>query len=210
MWSALCLKGGVSKTSLVQCLAVEALKEGMRTAIVDLDPQQSCYRWGQARTKKGIPVPAVVTLGGRSLQAVLADLQKQGAAVVLIDTPPVATPEINAALEVSQAAILVSRPNPMDLDALAVTWQIVQRFPKVRSAAILTQAPPGGRAKALGLAMGRLKKMGITTCPMALSYTLSYPYAQAESLTVQEREPSSKPRAELAEVWSWLKRSEVI
>jgi hypothetical protein len=34
-----------------------------------------------------------------------------------------------------------------------------------------------------------------------LTNTLSYPYAQAEALTVQEREPTSKPRAEIAEVW---------
>lgn len=42
-----------------------------------------------------------------------------------------------------------------------------------------------------------------------LTYTLSYPYAQAEALTVQEREPTSKARAEVAEVWSWMKREKI-
>ena len=47
-----------------------------------------------------------------------------------------------------------------------------------------------------------LEELGIPHCPTPLSYTLSYPYAQAEALAVQEREPTSKARAEVAEVWS--------
>ena len=39
-----------------------------------------------------------------------------------------------------------------------------------------------------------------------LTYTLSFAYAQAEALAVQEREPTSEARAEIAEVWSWLRR----
>ncbi len=98
----------------------------------------------------------------------------------------------------------------MDLEALLETWAITQRLKKPASA-VITQAPPAAqRARALKLALGRLDKVGIPTCPGSLSYTLSYPYAQAEALTVQEREPSSKARAELAEVWAWLKRTGVI
>ena len=210
VWAICAQKGGVGKTTLAQCLAVENLKEGARTAIVDLDPQRSCHKWGTARAKRGIPVPAVVAPDGRRLQEVIADLNKQGAAVVIVDTPPLVTPELNAALEVADSALMVTRPPPMDLDALADTWGIVRQIKRLRSATIVTQAPPGNRAKALGLAMARLEKLGITTCPTPLSYTLSYPYAQAEALGLQEREPTSKPRAELAEVWGWLKRTDVI
>jgi hypothetical protein len=82
---------------------------------------------------------------------------------------------------------------------------------KKPAATIFTQAPPGNRARALTLAQGRLEELGIPACPTPLSYTLSYPYAQAEALAVQEREPTSKARAskaraEVAEVWGWLKR----
>lgn len=210
VWAVCARKGGVGKTSIAQSLAIESLKEGRRTAIVDLDPQVSCGKWGAARVKKGIPVPAVLTPEGKGVRAVVDALQRQGADVVIIDTPPLVTPELNAALEVSAAAILVTRPNPMDLDALIGTWEIVKALKHLRAATIITQAPPGGRARALGLAMERLERLGISTCPTALTYTLSYPYAQAEALTVQEREPSSKPRAELAEVWGWLKRTGVI
>jgi chromosome partitioning protein len=203
-------KGGVGKTTLAQCLAVEGLKAGRRVAIVDMDPQQSVARWGARRASKGIPAPAVVTAGEKPVKDVVAELKGQGAALIIIDTPPLVSPQLNAALEVATAVVLVTRPNPMDLDALMETFAIVQRLRRA-STAIITQAPPAAqRARALALTRDRLEKAGIRCCPNALTYTLSYPYAQAEALALQEREPTSKARAELAEVWGWLQRMEVI
>lgn len=203
-------KGGVGKSTLAQCLAVEALKEGRRAAIIDMDPQQSVAKWGTRRSNNGILVPAVLAAAERPVKALVKELEKQGAALVVIDTPPLVTPQLNAALEAAAAVILVTRPNPMDLEAMLETWAITQRLKKPASA-VITQAPPAAqRTHALKLSMARLAKLGIPTCPNVLSYTLSYPYAQAEALTVQEREPSGKARAELAEVWAWLKRTGVI
>ena len=203
-------KGGVGKSTLAQCLAIEGLKEGRRTAIIDMDPQHSVAKWGTRRVTKGIPVPAVVSAGEKSVRAIVTDLVAQGAVLVIIDTPPLVTPQLNAALEASTGVVLVTRPNPMDLDALLETWAIVQRLQKP-AAAVITQAPPAAqRARAMTLTRGLLEKAGIQTCPTALTYTLSYPYAQAEALALQEREPTSKARAELAETWSWLKRTGIL
>ena len=201
-------KGGVGKTTVTQCLAVEALRQGMATAIIDADPQRSATEWGEQRAAADIDAPTVVPLGSKSLATVIADLKKRGAVFVVIDTPPHSAPAINAALDVSTGAVMVTRPNPMDIRALEATWGIVSRMKKP-SAAIFTQTPPGTRARALSLAKGRLDELGIPTCPAPLSYTLSFPYAQAEALAVQEREPTSKARAEIAEVWSWLRRSSI-
>jgi chromosome partitioning protein len=204
-------KGGVGKSTLAQCLAIEGLKEGRRTAIIDMDPQQSVVRWGARRIAKGIPVPAVVaTTGEKPVKAIVAELTEQGAVLVIVDTPPLVTPQLNAALEVATGAVLVTRPNPMDLDALLETWAIVQLLQKP-AAAVIMQAPPAAqRARAMTLTRGRLEKAGIRTCPDALTYTLSYPYAQAEALALQEREPTSRARAELAEAWGWLKRTGIL
>lgn len=203
-------KGGVGKTTLSQCLAVEALKEGRRAAIIDADPQQSVARWGARRTANGIPVPTVVAAAERPVRDVVRALQEQGAAVAFIDTPPLVTPQLNAALEAADGVVLVTRPNPMDLEALLETWAIVRRLDR-KAGAVITQAPPAAqRTHALRLSMARLERLGIPACPSALSYTLSYPYAQAAALAVQEREPTGRARAELAEVWAWLKRVGVL
>jgi chromosome partitioning protein len=199
-------KGGVGKTTFTQCLAVEALRQGLAAAIIDTDPQKSAAEWGSQREQAKIEAPAVIAIGSRSLRMVVKELQERGATFIVIDTPPHSAPAINAALEVSTAAALVTRPNPMDIRALEATWAIVGRLRKP-AATIFTQAPPGTRARALALAQGRLKELGIPTCPTPLSYTLSYPYAQAEALAVQEREPTSRARAEVAEVWGWMRRA---
>jgi chromosome partitioning protein len=194
-------KGGVGKTTVSQCLAVEALRQGLATALIDADPQRSATEWGEQRNAAGIDAPSVIPLGSKSLSSVIADLKKRGAAFVVIDTPPHSAPAINAALGVSTGAVMVTR-------ALEATWAIVSRMNKP-SAVVFTQTPPGTRAKALMLAKGRLDELRIPNCPTPLTYTLSFPYAQAEALAVQEREPTSKARAEIAEVWSWLRRSSI-
>src|SRR5215212_9655818 len=199
-------KGGVGKTTVSQCLAVEALRQGLAAAIIDTDPQKSAAEWGSQREQQQIDAPAVLPLGSRPLRQVAKELEGRGAGFIVIDTPPHSAPAINAALEVSTAAVMVTRPNPMDIRALEATWAIVKLM-KRPAATVFTQTPPGTRARALILALGRVTELGIPHCPTPLSYTLSYPYAQAEALAVQEREPTSKARAEIAEVWSWLKRN---
>ena len=73
-------KGGVGKTTLTQCLAVEALRQGMAAAIIDTDPQRSAGEWGSQREQAGIDAPAVLPLGSRPLRSVIKDLENQGAA----------------------------------------------------------------------------------------------------------------------------------
>ncbi len=202
-------KGGVGKTTIAQCLAVEALRQGVAAAILDSDPQGSAADWGEQRGAADLDAPTVIALGSQRLLGVIGELRKRGAGMVFIDTPPHSAPAINAALDVSSASIMVTRPNPMDLRALEATWAIVSRMKKP-SAAVFTQAPPGSRARALGLAQGRLQELKMPYCTTPITYTLSFPYAQAEALAVQEREPTGKARAEIAEVWGWLKRNAIL
>src|SRR4051812_28458365 len=67
-------KGGVGKTTLTQCLAVEALRQGMAAAIIDTDPQRSAGEWGSQREQAGIDAPTVIPVGSRPLRSVIKDL----------------------------------------------------------------------------------------------------------------------------------------
>ena len=51
-------KGGAGKTTLSTSLAVSAWRAGLRTVLVDLDPQRSAALWGRTRSTPG---PAVVS-----------------------------------------------------------------------------------------------------------------------------------------------------
>ncbi|MFC0389647.1 nucleotide-binding protein [Muricoccus vinaceus] len=207
--SVLARKGGTGKSSAVRCLAVEALKAGRRVVIIDTDPQPTCYRWGQRRSAAGIPVPLVVVPAPGGLAAQIEGYRAQGVDLVLVDTPPTATPAVNAALDHSTGALVVTRPNPEDLESVQESLRVASAQ-KRRTGVILWQAPPDKRVKAVALAREALEAMGADVCPTAISASISYPYAYAEALTPQEREPEGRARAELADVWGWLQRSGIM
>lgn len=207
--SVLARKGGTGKSTAVRCLAVEALKAGRRVVIIDADPQPTCYRWGQRRSAAGIPVPLVVVPAPGGLAGQIDGYQAQGVDLILVDTPPTATPAVNAALDHSTGALVVTRPNPEDLESVQESLRVASAQ-KRRSGVILWQAPPDKRVKAVALAREALEAMGVDVCPTAISASISYPYAYAEGLTPQEREPEGRARAELADVWGWLQRNGIV
>jgi chromosome partitioning protein len=181
------------------------LKAGRRVVIIDADPQPTCYRWGQRRTAAGILVPLVVVPAAGGLADQIEAYRAQGVDLILVDTPPTATPAVNAALDHSSGALVVTRPNPEDLESVQESLRVASAQ-KRRTGVILWQSPPDKRVKAVALAREALDTMGADVCPTAISASISYPYAYAEGLTPQEREPEGRARAELAEVWGWLQR----
>jgi chromosome partitioning protein len=207
--SVLARKGGTGKSTAVRCLAVEALKAGRRVVVIDADPQPTCHRWGQRRAASGIAVPLVVVPGPGGLTAQVEGFRGQGVDLILVDTPPTATPAVNAALDASTAAIIVTRPNPEDLESVQESLRVAGAQSR-RCGVILWQAPPDKRVKAVALAREALEAMGAAVCPTAVSASIAYPYAYAEGLTPQERDPEGRARAELADVWAWLQRERIV
>lgn len=207
--SILARKGGTGKSTAVRCLAVEALKSGKRVVIIDADPQPTCHRWWQRRSAAGIPVPLVVVPSPAGIASQVEEFRKQSVDIILVDTPPTATPAVNAALDVSDAALVITRPNPEDLESVQESLRVAAAQ-KRKTGVILWQAPPDKRVRAVALAREALEAMSAAVCPTAISASIAYPYAYAEGLTPQEREPDGRARAELAEVWAWLQREGII
>ncbi|MBV9481752.1 MAG: ParA family protein, partial [Acidobacteria bacterium] len=74
--AVLAQKGGVGKSMLSRALAVQALMDGRKAAIVDADPQGSTLKWGRRRKATA---PAIV--GGEDAAPVaelLAELKGRG------------------------------------------------------------------------------------------------------------------------------------
>ena len=45
-------KGGVGKSTFARSIAVQALLEGKKAAIIDADAQATSYKWGRVRKRK--------------------------------------------------------------------------------------------------------------------------------------------------------------
>jgi len=197
-------KGGVGKSMLARSLAVQGLMDGRKAALIDTDPQGTVMAWGKRRK---LDAPAVMGLGTHTIAQALAELQRQGAEMVVIDTPPHSQPIINLATASSGLALIVTGPYPEDLEQVGAVTAIVKNLGKP-SAIILNKTPT--RSHALTLARSALATFAMPICPTAITQLVTHPYASATGQTAQEREPSGKAAAELGELWQWLAQQRMI
>jgi chromosome partitioning protein len=198
--AVLAQKGGVGKSMLARSLAVQGLLEGLRTAVLDADPQGTVVAWGRRRK---LGAPTIIALGAQTITESIMDLAARGADLIVIDTPPHSQPIISMAATAADMALMVTGPYPEDLEQVGVAAGIVQSLGKP-AGIILNKTPP--KSHALTLARSALTAFQLPICPTALTHLVSHPYASAEGLTAQEREPASRAAAELAEVWAWMKK----
>ena len=80
-------KGGVGKTTLAVNLAVAAEAAGIKTALFDLDPQESATAWSERRTAES---PHVEPISARRLDQAIDAAEANGFGLTIIDTPPAA------------------------------------------------------------------------------------------------------------------------
>ena len=87
-------KGGSGKSTLTVHLGVIAQASGLRTVILDLDPQRSTAGWWETRTAE---TPEMVETVPGDLRAVLEAARADGVALCLVDTRPSAGADAAAA-----------------------------------------------------------------------------------------------------------------
>lgn len=197
--SILARKGGVGKSLVARSLAVQALIDGRRAAILDADPQATIISWGKRRQPNA---PFILGLGNRTIREALSEIEGRGGEFVVIDTPPHAQPIINIAAEAADASLIITGPFPEDLEQVGAVASIVARLARP-AGIVLNKATP--KTTALSLARAALTTFNLPTCPTAITQLVGHPYASAEGLSIQEREPDSKGAAEVAAVWEWTK-----
>jgi hypothetical protein len=67
-------KSGSGKTTLATSLATQGYIEGLKTLLIDLDPQGSSYKWGKRRT---IPAPYCYDSPSCTLPRISKSTQRQ-------------------------------------------------------------------------------------------------------------------------------------
>jgi chromosome partitioning protein len=194
-------KGGSAKSLSARSFAVQAAIDGQRAAIIDLDPQQTCMLWAKRRPHLA---PSVESVADRNIDAALTALKGRGAQIVLLDTPPHNQPLINLAVQASTGCIITTGTGPEDVEQVGPIVEIVRAFGRP-AAILLCRTQP--RTSTLSLARAALSTFGVPICPVAITQSVAHVYAAAEGLTASEREPKSKPAAEIEEAWRWIERT---
>ena len=190
-------KGGAAKTTLCVHLAVASEQSGLKTAIVDTDPQASASGvWGQAR---GSVPPAVARVLAAELKDALEAADADGYQVAFIDTPPHTAPAIEMVARSVDLAIIPVQPSVLDVAATQNTVDLL-RAAEVQFVAVLTRAPAIRDEETIETEKA-LESLGVPLLTTRICERKAYRRALTQGQAVAEFEPSSKAAHEIATLW---------
>ena len=186
-------KGGVGKTTLAVNRAVAAQAAGIKTALFDLDPQESATAWSERRTAD---LPHVEPISARRLNQAIDAAEANGFALTIIDTPPAAGSEAAAAAQRADLIVIPCRPSLIDLDAIKRTAQLITSTG--RTGAVVLNAAPPTATTLLDDARTLAEATGLRVARVVLRERSAYRAAWPYGLGVIEHEPKGKAAQEVA------------
>jgi chromosome partitioning protein len=187
------LKGGTGKTTVGLNLAVAAEEAGMRTVVVDVDPQQASAKWGDLRSVTG-KNPNVISAMAARLPQTIGSLTNLGAELVVIDTAAHAEGILVSTIDLADLVLIPCRPTIIDLQYLATTIQLTTLRRKTAAVVLNSVAT---RTIDRCQAEGAISDMGVNLVPVSVSNLVAYARAITIGQGVTEFEPDGKAAAEM-------------
>lgn len=192
-------KGGAGKTTLSGHIAVQAERTGAGpVAVIDMDPMGSLSAWWNER-KAETPVCAGVGEGG--LREAIETLRRAGVKLVVIDTPPFATVEVAAIVDLADLVVVPVVPSPHDLRAIGETIEVVESRGKPM-VFVVNNASTNGKLTIQ--AVTALSQHG-TVAPAILHSRQDFRSTMIKGMTCGEVYPRSKSAAEVDDLWNYLR-----
>jgi chromosome partitioning protein len=191
-------KGGCGKSTLSVGLAVAAMANGDRVALIEADAQGTLSKWKERRDD---PYPRLVGVADPSdMEPVISRLQAEGIWLAIIDTAATSNQLAMRAIEKSDFCLIPARPSPADIEASIPTLIAIRRLNR-RFAYILNQTPPrGGR---LSEAATSLNSLGVLALPY-IGLRNDHQDALGAGLGVTEFAQASKASEEIRALWGWV------
>lgn len=190
-------KGGVGATTAAVSLAVEAMGRGLRTLLVDADPQRTASIWGEVAAEQGHAAPTVVAMAGAMHRPDQLPALAGSHDLVVVDLPPRLEAVTRSALMVADVVLLPSGGSAADVWALGDVVRLVEEARSLRPdlpvAVLLTRAQTN-------TAMGRaarsvLEESGLPVLRASLGFRVTY----AEALAAGQGPTTYAPKSEAAD-----------
>jgi chromosome partitioning protein len=122
-------KGGAGKTTIATHLAAQSALDGLRTALVDADPQASSTRWAQKRS--GLD-SAVLAIDGTRRKGWRKHIPDDTQRVIVDGAAGAMADELEPFLETIDAVIVPVVPSTFDIEATVPFLDSLARHPRVR------------------------------------------------------------------------------
>ncbi|WP_299438062.1 AAA family ATPase [uncultured Rhodospira sp.] len=192
-------KGGSGKTTLAGHMAVMADSMGLGpVAMLDTDPQGSLAQWWNARQAS---TPLFVRSSLTELPETLAEMDRRGIRLVIIDTPPAITVAIRSVVENADLVVVPVRPSPHDLRAAGATVDLVEGLDRPF---VFVVNAASARARITSDAAVALSQHG-TVAPLNVNNRTEYAASMSDGRTVMEVNPEGRSAEEMRTLWDYLK-----
>lgn len=122
-------KGGAGKTTIATHLAAQSALDGLRTVLVDADPQGSSTRWARRRS---VLESAVLPLDGTRRKAWRKQLPEDTQRVVIDAAAGAMGEDLEPYLEVADAVVVPVQPSMLDIEATVAFLDSLAKHPRVR------------------------------------------------------------------------------
>jgi chromosome partitioning protein len=196
-------KGGVGKTTIAFHLAVLAHEAGLRSLLIDLDPQRSATQWWRARAAEA---PPLVETDTSRLRGILEDAEADGIDLTVVDTRPSQENDVEHVAVLADLTLVPSRPSIFDLRAILGTLDIAKGVAR-RSMIVLNACPPArgaGEASVTVDARKALTAFGVPVARTSIVNRSIFPAAAVDGLTAGEADPHGKGAREMRALWLTL------
>jgi chromosome partitioning protein len=193
-----CQKGGAGKTTMAVHLAVEGQLRGLKTLLIDIDPQASAAK---IMDRRGDVPPDVTTEAAARLERAVKAAESQGYDLVIVDTAPQADRAAAQAAKIADLVVAPLQASIVDLDAVDATIDVC----KLAGAPILfvlNRVPAQGRE--IAGTENAIRKRGMNVSSIHWGERKAFRYPFMRGLVAQEVEPNSRAAIEVATLFDSL------
>lgn len=192
-------KGGSGKSTLAIGLAVAAMGERHRVAIIDGDQQGTVSNW---RRRRASPEPRIerACYSTCEIERALLVLGHNGFTLTIIDTPPTNNDVSAYAIAAADLCLIPARPSPADIEAALPTLSVVRKLRKP-FAFVLSQTPPRGLR--VTEAAEALNAAGVLALPYIVQRN-DHQDALGAGFAVTEFAPGGAAAQEIVYLWRWV------
>ncbi|PCJ22178.1 MAG: peptidyl-arginine deiminase [Rickettsiales bacterium] len=120
-------KGGAGKSTCAAHLSIEAAKNGLKTILIDLDPQKTLETWWKKREEEN---PFLTDINPKKIEEVIASLNEYDFDLCIIDTPGDTSVNASAGLKVADLVLIPTKPTAPDLQAIGRTIASIKKLEK--------------------------------------------------------------------------------
>lgn len=189
-------KGGAGKSTCAAHLSLEAVKDGLKVILIDMDPQKTLEGWWSKRTEEN---PFLTEANAKELGLIVSKLSDKGFDLCIIDTPGDASANAIAGIDVADLVLIPAKPTSPDLSAIGRTLAMMEENKK-KFFFTITQGIV--RSKATLQAASVLSQFG-PVAPSVISHRSSYASAmgQGTSATLVDKNAAE----EISLVWGYTR-----